>query len=38
MIEKALGKLDFLAATDHFMTPTTALADIVEAGGILSGA
>ena len=29
MIEKALGKLDFLAATDHFMTPTTALADIV---------
>jgi anaerobic selenocysteine-containing dehydrogenase len=29
LIKKALGKLDFLAATDHFMTPTTALADIV---------
>jgi anaerobic selenocysteine-containing dehydrogenase len=29
LIKKALGQLDFLAATDHFMTPTTALADIV---------
>lgn len=26
---EALGRLDFLAAADHFMTPTTALADIV---------
>lgn len=28
-MKQALSKLDFLAATDHFMTPTTALADIV---------
>ncbi len=28
-MEQALTSLDFLAATDHFMTPTTALADIV---------
>lgn len=29
IMAKALASLDFLAATDHFMTPTTALADIV---------
>lgn len=29
LMARALGSLDFLAATDHFMTPTTALADIV---------
>ncbi|BBD09243.1 molybdopterin-containing oxidoreductase family protein [Desulfovibrio ferrophilus] len=29
LMSKALTKLDFIAATDHFMTPTTALADIV---------
>jgi len=29
LMAQALGKLDFLAATDQFMTPTTALADIV---------
>ena len=29
LMAEALSSLDFLAATDHFMTPTTALADIV---------
>ena len=36
-VYRALEKVDFMAVSDFFMTPTAELADIVLAGGHLAG-